>query len=384
MIEKLELTGKKILDVHVRYEGFLVDFPISVGKEITPPDESTMTFTGFPTVFHALTEASQLDRIGLIVQFFGQPETTPKITGSHGISLLGRFHVFSSSHKRHKVGPNYESISMAPQYSAFLSIRNTHMVKPDIKKSWMDRRAEASKSEHYVGMIKDFMSLVPQELNIAYKNENYKSSVINFNPGLEEKGEAGLLVELPCKDGDDPLFDPEPVMAIGPKSFVSSSPVYTMMTIVHEATHFSQAVRSLALVNLWRETKSTDFSKWLKSLWKHKEISFEDYQVAKESCGRGKSTKQVLASLEGFMIGYHHIPMADIENSSLPWDQLSVISDYWRPVVPVGIKSLVTKRLVSYYKSLDNDRQTALKAVLEKAANEDKDLFSEELLIKIP
>ena len=376
MAPKIRLTGRKILDVYARKGRTRDAFTITAGNQRVPPGESSRTFAGYPTIFHALTAASQINRIGLIVQFFGQPRGTAKITGAHGINLLGAFHVFDSDQNKHRIQPNYEAISAAPRDLTILALRATNMVKPASSKSWAERLMGARDPEDYTHLIKDFMGLEQQELNIEHNSNNYRTAVINFNPLLSRAGGEGGIINLPCVRNEGPL--PEPTLAIGPKAYYRSLPIYTMMTIVHEATHVVQAVRSLALLRLWRETAVPDFSNWLQSLWDSREISFVDFQVAEEHCKGGSSTMQLLAALEGVTIGYHHVPRSGLGKDGVIWHQLWVISQFWGPV-HVDIKAHVLHRLSKYYSGLDRDHRDALSAQL-RVRKERGDAFSIDLL----
>ncbi len=380
MTATFRLEGKDVLDVSVRrYNRTREAFTIKVGKEKTPPGQSTRTFVGYPTIFHALAVASQLTTVGLIIQFYRTGKSKTKMTGARGTDLIGRFHVFNSNQKKHSVQPNYDSILMEPRRLPFLSIRVANMVRPISTKSWIERQKRIKNDEDRVLMIRDFMSLESREINIMRSTDMAKIGVINYDPLLTRANGEGGIVELPCSNKKSAL--PDPTMSIGPKAFNTNTPITAMMTIIHEATHVLQAVRTIALVRLWRETDDKNFSYWLQKSWDNKEISFEDFQLAEEQCKGGNSTHQILAILEAFTFGYHNLSKAMLGKNGVIWHQLYLFNLYWTGIHR-DIASSIISRLKYYINALDRDHQRALKdqLVVRKNRNE---RFAEALLEKL-
>jgi hypothetical protein len=369
-----------------------------LAKELVPLGESTKTFPGYPTLFHALAVAGTTAKIGVVLQASRDPTINPR----DNPDWFGRFHVFETDSDPKELPPGF-IVEATELPRGILSAHVTNLVKRRDTRSWQDRvaavidaktdvdryrltrqliedfvllsttvslHADAEYENRALGLLGRMALLQGNAVNIDYSVDRAKEGPLGYADIANVDDETETSAKFCAKDSEDL---PRTFLAVTRFGFEGrSGPFFLAAALAHEAMHILHWHRAIFLLERWRKLKRpSEFH-----LWADKTIGGWDAQLVFNLCKRmaGPSLTHLEPHVEGWILSVTYLPLADLKFDE-KYARYPAISDFItiqeEPYFLSSgygvdcVKAYLADRLVKTYKNLPAERQTIVRESLD-------------------
>ena len=188
-------------------------------------------------------------------------------------------------------------------------------------------------------------------------NDPYRPG-LNFDIFMNSANGRGGITRLP-NDRTSPI--PNNVLVIGKGVFSHNSPDEVRATFVHELTHFTQAQRSIDLLQNWRSSGSEQsFEAWLGHQRRRNRITEMELQLTLNFTVRDDSNTETLAHLNAFLYIYPNLSL-DRTDPELFRSLYTLSEDAHWTSADRPLQDTTVNRLVSFFGNLEPGHQARMR-----------------------
>ena len=323
---------------------------IMAEQELSLSQEDQGTFAGFEHEATALNIAHQnITRVIAIVQ-----------------DDQNRYHVYKTNLSPFETDVQYRIIPFE-NYRRTQNIRfeNLHQGASESNRSdWVERARSAAtlrSNDHLMEANRIYTQLVAEatgtnisEFHIVERSFEYQPG-FNFSIHMTNANGRGGIRSLPT---DRTSEIPSPVLVIGVGVFNRNSPDDVRSTFIHELTHYTQAQRSIQLLENWRNSDSNQsFQTWLNLQERQGQITDLEHSLTIGFINNDDDNTETLAHLNAFILSY---PSDNLQRPDpYIFRSLYSMTNYWlgadRPLQQRAID-----RIISFFNGLDQEHQEKL------------------------